>query len=192
MPVAPVEIEIKLPARNAQAVIGELPRRGFQLHRSRRLEVNWMFDDDNARIRTGGCLLRLRHSGEDWFVTAKGPACTGKYKAREERETQVADGEAFRAILNLVGLRERFVYERYRTTWERDGGELALDETPLGDFWELEGREEWIDEVARELGCTPADYLTASYARLFREHVAANGLTIDAFTFEAFGAQAHR
>jgi adenylate cyclase, class 2 len=43
----------------------------------------------------------------------------------------------------------------------------VVDETPIGNFAELEGASEWIDGVAARLGVDPAQYITLSYGRLF-------------------------
>ena len=45
----------------------------------------------------------------------------------------------------------------------------TLDETPIGVFVELEGPPDWIDRTARRLGFSPADYIKASYARLYQQ-----------------------
>ena len=42
-----------------------------------------------------------------------------------------------------------------------------LDETPIGNYAELEGPEEWIDEMLAQLGIDHARCLTDSYGRLF-------------------------
>ena len=42
-----------------------------------------------------------------------------------------------------------------------------LDETPIGNFGEIEGPSRWIDRTARELGITPTNYITQTYAKLF-------------------------
>jgi len=68
-------------------------------------------------------------------------------------------------------MRPSFRYEKYRTHFTRPGsaGVAMLDETPIGDFIELEGSPAWIDKTARELGFSAVDYVTASYARLYFE-----------------------
>ena len=45
-----------------------------------------------------------------------------------------------------------------------------LDETPIGDFLELEGERRAIDRSARLLGYGPADYIARSYGALYMEH----------------------
>jgi adenylate cyclase class 2 len=49
-----------------------------------------------------------------------------------------------------------------------------LDETPIGEFLELEGEPGWIDRTARELGFSEADYITDTYGALFEAYRARN------------------
>jgi hypothetical protein len=44
-----------------------------------------------------------------------------------------------------------------------------MDQTPIGDFIEIEGSAEEIDGIASALGFTRQDYITANYYTLFRE-----------------------
>jgi adenylate cyclase class 2 len=48
-------------------------------------------------------------------------------------------------------------------------GTVTLDETPIGDFLELEGPSDWIDRTARDLGFSTSDYITSSYITLYME-----------------------
>jgi adenylate cyclase class IV len=45
-----------------------------------------------------------------------------------------------------------------------------VDRTPIGDFIEIEGARERIDEIARLLGFKKKDYIIDSYHSLFRQH----------------------
>ena len=61
---------------------------------------------------------------------------------------------------------------------------LVIDETPIGDYAELEGPPAWIDETLAKLGVDPATCITESYGRLFlawkeRTGSAAENLTFD-------------
>jgi adenylate cyclase class 2 len=96
-------------------------------------------------------------------------------KLREEHETMVGDGDALLTILQSLGLRLTFRYEKYREEFAFEDVVIAIDETPVGVFVEVEGSEAHIHATARALGCTPADYLTDSYRMLFLRHLEAQG-----------------
>ena len=42
-----------------------------------------------------------------------------------------------------------------------------MDETPIGNFGEIEGPARWIDQTAKRLGILPSQYITDTYAGLF-------------------------
>jgi len=48
-----------------------------------------------------------------------------------------------------------------------DGVGVMVDETPIGNFLEIEGDPAGIDAVAARLGFARSDYITDSYHRLF-------------------------
>ena len=76
-------------------------------------------------------------------------------------------GEKLAEILQSLGLNPGFRYEKYRSEWSDGSGHVVLDETPIGNFGEIEGQPRWIDRTAKALGITPTDYITASYVELF-------------------------
>lgn len=165
------EIKLRLPQgpEHARAL---LEQHGFRAAGPRQLETDQTFDLPTGELRAGDRLLRLRSAGGRWIVTYKGPAAGGAHKSREEIEAGVSDGPAFAQILVALGFQLSFAYEKFRTTFETPGAEgiVTLDETPIGDFLELEGPESWIDRTARRLGFGPDDYVTSSYAALYQEY----------------------
>jgi adenylate cyclase class 2 len=62
-----------------------------------------------------------------------------------------------------------------------------VDETPIGNFAEIEGPPEWIDAVASDLGITPKDYLRENYAALFFEWKRQSRSKANEMTFAAVG-----
>jgi adenylate cyclase, class 2 len=169
-----VETEIKLRLTESPgSARANLEQHGFQATGPRQLETNQTFDLPTGELRRSGRVLRLRSTGGRWIVTYKGPADAGaKHKSREEIEAEVSDGAAFSQILAGLGYQPAFAYEKFRTTFKSPGedGIVTLDETPIGDFLELEGPGYWIDQTAVRLGFGPADYITSSYAALYEEH----------------------
>jgi adenylate cyclase class 2 len=60
-----------------------------------------------------------------------------------------------------------------------------VDETPIGNFCEIEGPSRWIDETAKKLGVAPADYITKNYATLFADWKQQRHSAVSEMTFPA-------
>ncbi len=178
------ETEIKLQVRNPVALKRRLAELGFRPVRTRHFERNVLFDFPDLRLSRSRCLLRLRLVEGESRLTFKGaPLRARRYKIRREIEATVGDGRRVKEIFLRLGLREIFRYEKYRTVFGRGrrskrGGapELVYDETPIGNYLELEGSRRWIDRVARQLGYGREDYIPASYATLYRQHCLERGV----------------
>ena len=163
------EIEVKFLLADARVFRQRLRAAGFRLLTRRTHEMNSLYDLPGGALRRKGQLLRLRKYGTDWVLTHKAKGKTGRYKSREETETKVADGEKMDAMLRALGYAPVFRYEKFRAEWGEGEGHIVLDETPIGNFGEIEGPSRWIDRTARLLGISPRDYITQSYAELFFE-----------------------
>jgi len=61
---------------------------------------------------------------------------------------------------------------------------IAVDETPVGTFVEIEGGEHGIQEMAGALGRTPRDYVLDSYRRIYVIDCQARGVAPADMTFE--------
>ena len=171
------EVKLRLP-KGAQHAKALLEQHGLQPIGPRQLETDQTFDLPTGELRQTSRLLRLRSAGNQWTVTYKGPPdLRSQHKSREEIETDVSDGPSFVQILERLGYRPGFAYEKFRTIFKSPAGEgiATLDETPIGDFMELEGPAYWIDRTAQQLGFAPADYITCSYASLYEEHRRTHG-----------------
>lgn len=169
----PTEIEIKLRVRDG--VLAQIDALGYQVRTPRELEADQLYDRA-GELRSTGQALRLRTRGERCTLTYKGPATRAPHKSREEIELDVTDGAAFEIVLERLGYSPTFRYEKYRTTFCAPGqpGIITIDETPAGTFLELEGPADWIDITALKLGYPPAEYITESYASLWRKHCESN------------------
>src|SRR5690606_21967570 len=93
----------------------------------------------------------------------------GPHKVREEHQFETNDVEQARQVFLGLGYEPSWIYEKRRTTFRKDGenGIIEVDETPIGDFTEMEGEAGWIDRTAQDLGFSKADYLTDTYRGLF-------------------------
>lgn len=142
---------------------------GATAHAPRRLQRDVLLDRPSHDLVAQGCALRVRDDGTRAFLTFKGPVLPGPFKVREEIETMAESAERLLAILAAVGFAPVFRYEKYREELTVPGAVIAIDETPIGTFVEIEGAADTIAAVAGRLGRTPADYITASYRALFVE-----------------------
>jgi adenylate cyclase, class 2 len=162
-----IETEIKFRIENLADLQSRLSPAGFRLLTPRTHEMNTLYDLPRRPLRAKGALLRIRKYGERWTVTFKGKAAVGRYKSRREIETEVADGSSLSSIFESLGYKPVFQYEKFRSEWSGDHGHLVIDETPIGNFGEIEGPGSWIDATAKKLGIAPEQYITDSYAVLF-------------------------
>jgi adenylate cyclase, class 2 len=167
MTTTPVEREIKLrfpspeDARAAVALLGATPLLG------RRLQEDALLDTPEGLLQSRRSALRIRMESGKSRVTFKGPVQPSTMKVREEVETVVGDGQVLQRIFEELGLRVWFRYEKYREEFSYDDVIIAIDETPVGTYVEIEGSERGIDAAAAALGRTAADYIVESYRGLF-------------------------
>jgi adenylate cyclase, class 2 len=179
------EVEVKFRVREVRALTRKLRAAGFRLLTKRTHEMNTLYDLPGETLRQRGDLLRLRKYGNAWLLTHKAKGKAGRHKTRVENETCVENGEKMDAILLALGYGPTFRYEKFRAEWGDGKGRVVVDETPVGNFGEIEGPSRWIDRTARRIGIDPADYITQTYAGLFfewkaRTHSAANEMTFKA------------
>ena len=134
-------------------------------------------------------LLRLRKYGPHWTLTHKAKGKAGRHSSRVELETGVADGKKMDLILRALGYAPSFRYEKFRAEWMDGKGHVVVDETPIGNFCEIEGRPRWIDATAKKLGVTSEDYITKNYAGLFLEWKARTKSNAFEMTFKAVASR---
>jgi len=206
------EIEVKLRVADVAGLRRMLRKLGAKPVGSGRVhEMNTVFDTPQGGLAKHGQLLRIRvvkggrggkgsrggkgKEGLEAVLTFKGAServkgDAGRYKVREEKEVELADPEGSRHILEALGLRGWFRYEKYRTTyqfptkeeWAR-GLKVMLDETPIGSFVELEGPREAIDRAAELLGYKRGEYITKSYLKLYLEDCRGRGVEAEDMLF---------
>ena len=186
----PLEREIKLRFESAEDARRRILGPGIAATtlRGRRLQEDCLLDSQDDTLFHRRCVLRVRSESGKSLLTFKGPVQPGPMKVREEHETVVADGAALLTILNELGLRVWFRYEKYREEFAAEDVIIAIDETPVGTFVEIEGGEEHIQRTAAALGKTPADYITDSYRTLFIEYCRAHDLAGTDMLFDVVAA----
>jgi adenylate cyclase, class 2 len=184
MTTTSLEREVKLrfqsvdEAREAIIATGATPLLG------RRFQEDALLDTEDESLRRQRCVLRVRIENGKSRITFKGPVQPSSMKLREELETVVGDGALLLQILEALGLHVWFRYEKYREEFAHEDVIVAVDETPVGVFVEIEGGEQGITSMAEALGRGPGDYLLDSYRGLFLKHREELGLTATDMVFD--------
>jgi len=190
------EIEIKLKVPSLAAALLRLKKLHAHEIVPRTYEFNTLYDTPRSHLRRRGQLIRLRVENPaaefgkkrpkhnlPAVLTYKGPSSASSraaksaaaakvrqhFKIKEEAAVQLTEAGEIDGILRALGLRPAFRYEKFRTTFSlprADGVKIELDETPIGNFLELEGTVQGIDRAAHLLGHTRRDYCKESYGAL--------------------------
>jgi adenylate cyclase class 2 len=181
---ATLEREIKLRFDDAECAREAILRAGATPVRSRRLQEDCLLDTPDDDLRRRRCVLRVRVESGKSLLTFKGPVQPSLTKLREELETVVGDGSLLVHILEELGFRVWFRYQKYREEFALDDVIIALDETPVGTFVEIEGGDRSIAGMAEALGRTPNDYLVDSYRRLYIVDCETRGVPVADMLFE--------
>jgi len=200
----PVETEIKfrvddLAGPEGLAGLAALTQRlqvaGFTLETPRTFESNVLYDTPDRQMRARTEILRIRSYGGRWTLTHKrlpdedpgADLSQATHKHRIETETEISDGEALAQVFLSLGLVPAFRYEKWRTEWSSGEGHCVVDETPIGNYAELEGPDEWIDRAAARLGIDHSQYITLSYGRLFDQWREQHNSSAEDLSFAAIG-----
>jgi adenylate cyclase class 2 len=184
-----IETEIKFRVASVADLERRLQAAGFRLETPRAFESNVLYDTPDRKMRARTEILRIRNYAGRWTVTHKRLPDSGPgedtHKHRIETETEVSNGDALAEIFLSLGLVSAFRYEKWRSEWSDGEGHCVIDETPIGNFAELEGTPAWIDRAAARLGVNHSDYMTLSYGRLFEQWREEHRSTANDLTFEA-------
>lgn len=181
----PQEIEVKFRVSDLRALTRRLKAAKFRRETARTHEMNTLYDLPGQLLRKRKELLRLRQYGSEWKLTHKAGGKAGRHSSREELETKVEDGKHMDAILRALGYSPSFRYEKFRAEWSDGKGNVVVDQTPIGNFAEIEGRSRWIDQTAKKLGVSRDQYIMKNYATLFADWKQETQSKAEEMTFKA-------
>jgi adenylate cyclase class 2 len=184
----PLETELKIPVADHASIRESLRRAGAAAVQTMAREVNFLFDTSDGRLRDAGELLRLRDYGGRQLITFKSaPHFRGAIKERPEFETRIGDLTSMVEILERLGFEVFMKYEKDREVWLMGEVSVVLDQTPMGNFVEVEGPADQLEEIARSLGLEVATAVRGSYISLWQDYRAnrpEQNLPLDMVFFE--------
>jgi adenylate cyclase, class 2 len=179
-----LEREIKLHFDDPEAARAAVLATGATPVRGRRLQEDCLLDAADERLRRRRSVLRVRMESGRSFLTFKGPVEPSIMKLREELETVVGDGTLMLRVLEELGFHIWFRYQKYREEFALADVIIAIDETPVGTYVEIEGGAQGIAATTEALGRRPSDYLLDSYRGLFVRHCEERGLPVTNMLFD--------
>jgi adenylate cyclase class 2 len=183
-----LEVEVKLACDN----LDRLRKAGLELvlARPRHFEDNWLLDSSEHELFNRGAALRIRSAEDKGWVTYKGvvqESAGSPLKIREEIEAETTEPERMTELFERLGFHRTFRYQKYRTTYELavEGQELevAFDETPMGNFIEIEGDEKRVLRVLEVSGFSITDMIRESYPELQAARCKARGIPLEDLVF---------
>ena len=184
------EIEVKLRFDGVEPLI----KAGIVLEPEtpRHFEDNWLLDTTNKQLGEKLAVLRVRQTGATGSMTYKEKAApeasASQFKKRLELEMALDDPMSALALFERLGFTTWFRYQKHRTvyraklpsaTWLH----VMFDETPIGNFIELEGEENAIAEAVKLLGVSRQSYVLESYLELQAAECARQGKPFADMTF---------
>jgi adenylate cyclase class 2 len=182
------EIEVKFYLNDLPQFEKNLQGLGAALIQPRTHERNLRFDTPDRALTRTRQVLRLRQDEHARF-TYKRPESggNGSVSSRTEIEFEVSSFENARLFLEALGYQVYVSYEKYRRTYQLPGVEIMLDETPLGDFIEIEGSDpQSIETIAAALHLNWGARTLESYIMLLDKvkalHSQIQNMTFDEFT----------
>jgi adenylate cyclase class 2 len=162
-----LEREVKLNFPTIEAARAAVEGAGATPLRGRRLQEDCILDTPASTLRSRRAMLRVRVESGKSLLTFKGPVQASTMKLREELETIAGDGAILLRILGELGFVVSFRYQKYREEFAMRDTIVAIDETPVGVFVEIEGSEAGILDAARLLGQAPEAFIVDSYFALY-------------------------
>lgn len=181
-----IETEVKMYVPHLELMQVRLERLGATLVAPRVFERNVRFENAGRSLTIHGIVVRLRQDSRVRLTYKEAKSAHDGIVTRTEIEVEVSDFAAMQALLGKLGYAPFMGYEKYRTTFEVDGAEVVLDEMPYGNFMEIEGETEKIEQVIKRLELDNARRYVESYSVLFERVKQKLGLTFEDLTFENF------
>jgi len=180
-----VETEVKISLESVDDFIDLVLSHGAARVSGRSFEDNILFDFPEGSLKFAQCLLRVRSVDGRGVLTYKGaPQPDVIFKSREELETGIESPETAIEILGRIGMMQGFRYQKRRQEFTLGGVHVAVDETPIGNYAELEGPEDEILGLAEKLDIAKSRFINRSYYALYLDYCHEREITPHSMIFQ--------
>jgi adenylate cyclase class 2 len=165
-----LETEVKIKITDPASIREKILAASAQLEKEKYFEENILYDFPDQTLLSKKQAIRLRTIGKKNYLAFKGaPQKSRSFKIREEFETEVKNPQHQKKILKNLGLQPTFQYQKHRTVFRMKSLKICLDEMSIGNYLELEGKQNHIVQFAKTLGFTRNDFIKKDYVQLIKE-----------------------
>ena len=153
----------------------------------RSFENNIRFENEHRTLKKQKSLLRLRQDRKARLTYKSTPAQeSDQFKILNELEVEVSSFDTMHHILQALGYHREQIYEKWRETLILDRTHFCLDSMPFGNFLEIEGPEEDIQNFTVRLGLVWDQRILLNYLQIFeilkdKLHLEFSDVTFDNF-----------
>jgi len=162
------EKEIKLRVKNLAELIDNLKKSGAKfLNKAKEKTIK--LDTSGGDLESRGLFLRVREGSKNTITFKEKIGEDKNVRARKETEFEIQDVDKMAYILERLGFDYSRIMEKYRINLSYKGTKLSLDELFFGQFLEIEGQENKIEKVARELGFDLDEKILVTYWDILEE-----------------------
>ena len=164
------EIELKFEVKDYLNTIQKLMK--VSKFKASAYEITVMYDE-GKKLFDKDARLRLRkkvdiiNDKEATEISYKKPLTREGIKIEEEYETSVGNFDEMEQIFANIGFTRVSSYERIRDTFEKNGMKITIDSFPFGDYLEVEGDLNNIQEFAKEFGFDMKENITKSFDDIY-------------------------
>ncbi len=166
----PTETEVKIRIDAVEPIKQKLLEMKAELYKKRAVQTDSYFG--NKTMKKKGQTLKIRDNA---LLIYKGPSQKkNNIRSNEEIEIMVDNAAYLKQLLEQLGYLQYWKKERYRESYLVNMTQICIDETPIGNFIEIEGKKENIIDIAKQLGFSQKKFIADSYGKLWKEFAKKN------------------
>lgn len=178
---ADIETEIKFEIKSEKEITAKLKKLGAK-RINKVFEKNIRFDNERGEFSKNR-LLRLRKDKKS-RLTYKENLVFGRFRTDREYEVELSNFEIAKKILEFLGFRKIWTYEKVRTLYTLGDVKIFLDRLPIGLFLEMEGKEKNIRKIIRMLGFEMERGTGKTYHMIYQEYCKNKGVKLGDLVFK--------